>query len=121
MAKSSLAAWLDAFWVAKLSLVAVFAARLLLEDRFRLAFSEAALELVPVLGLEELEVDWAATAPSEAVVLFAAVPTPLELLPPPEEMLLSVELPNVLAVPLSPAAAKFESNRRLPCCYARST
>jgi hypothetical protein len=87
--------------------VAVFAARLLLEDRFRPAFSEAAPLLEPALVLEEFDVELAATAPSDAVVLFAAVPTPPELLPPPEEVLVSVELPYVFAVPLAPAAARF--------------
>lgn len=85
----------------------MFAARVLLEDRFRLAFSEAAPLPEPALVLEEFDVELAADAPSDAVVLFAAVPTPPELLPPPEELLLDVELPYVFAVPLAPAKAEF--------------
>ena len=65
-----------------MSVVAVFAARVLLEARFRLAFSEAALLVEPALLLEEFVVPLAATAPPDAVGLFAALPTPPELLPP---------------------------------------
>jgi hypothetical protein len=93
--------------VAKLSVVAVFAARLLVEERFKVAFNAAAELLVPAFVLEAFWVALAATAPPAAVVLFAAVLVDPELLPPPEDVLLEVELPNVFAVPFLPAAAKF--------------
>jgi hypothetical protein len=107
VANWSLAFCADALLVPKVSVVEVLAARVLLEDRFRLAFREAALLFAPALLLEELEVPFAAIAPPEAVVLLAAVPVPPELLPPPAEVLLEVELPNVFALPFLPAAAKF--------------
>jgi hypothetical protein len=106
-ARLSLAAWLDDLLVAKLSVVPVFAARFLFEDRFALAFNALAPleELVPVL--EAFCVELPEIAPPAAVVLLFAVPTVPAVLPPLAAWLLEVELPLVPAVPFLPAAAKF--------------
>jgi hypothetical protein len=92
--------------VAKLSDVAVLAARLLLEVAFKAAFNVPALDPVVVFVPEAFEVSLAATAPPAAVVLLAAVPTLEEVLPPLAELLLNDELPAVPAVPFGPAAAR---------------
>ncbi len=93
--------------VPKLSVVAVFAARFLLEERLALAVNEAAALPVFVLVPAVLFVELAATAGPFAVVVLAAVPTVPEVLPPLEEVLLDVELPADEPVPPLAAAAKF--------------
>jgi hypothetical protein len=92
--------------VAKLSVVSVFAARLLLEERFALADSEAAALPVFVLVLAVLLVALPATAGPFAVVVLLVVPTVPEVLPPLEEVLFDVVLPADEPVPPFFAAAK---------------
>lgn len=99
--------------VAKLSVVAVFAARLLFEDRFKLAFKVPELFDADVLLPEAFLVLLDAAAPSCAVVLLAAVPTLDEVLPPLDALLLNVELPTVPAVPFLPARALFDVEPKL--------
>lgn len=86
--------------------MAVLAARLLLEVAFKPAFSVAALLPEVVLVSEAFEVVLAASAPSDAVVLLAALPTLEEVLPPLAEPLLNAELPTEPAVPFLPATAR---------------
>jgi hypothetical protein len=93
--------------VAKLSVVAVFADRFLLEERLALAFSDAAPleELVPVC--DAFLVALPATAPSDALVVLDELPLPAEVAGVLEELLLKDEVPVLVAVPFAPAAAKF--------------
>jgi hypothetical protein len=105
-ASISCEAFVDDALVAKLSVVDVFAARLLLEERFKLAFNVAALELELVLEAEAFLVALADSAPSDAVALLFARPVVFEVAPLLVELLLLVELPTDPAVPFAPAAAR---------------
>jgi hypothetical protein len=89
------------------SVVAVFAARLLLEERFALADNAAAALPVFVLVPAVLLVALPATAGPFAVVVLFVEPTVPEVLPPLEEVLLDVVLPADEPVPPFAAAAKF--------------
>src|ERR1700760_3592374 len=93
------------FLVAKLSVVAPFAARVLLEEAFRAPLREAASVEEVVLVAEPLPVALNDDPPFAARVLLAAVPTVPELLPPLEEVLFEVELPTVEALPPGSADA----------------
>lgn len=104
----------DAELVPKLSVVAVFAAKFWFEERFRLAFNVAALEPELVSEAEPLWVPLADNAPSEAVLLLVWPPVVFEVLPPPDAVLLLVELPDDPAVPFAPAAARLPVELKLP-------
>jgi hypothetical protein len=104
---ASCAASEDDLCVAKLSVVALFAERLLLEAAFRLASRDAALFEAVVCVAEPLPVALNDDAPLAARVLLAADPTVPEVLPPLEEVLFEVELPSVEALPPGSADAPF--------------
>jgi hypothetical protein len=93
--------------VAKLSVLAALASKLLFEARSALPDNDAELELVFVAVLELLPVALPEIAPSDAVALSVAEPTVPEVLPPLAEVLLDVGLPFESAVPFAPAAARF--------------
>jgi hypothetical protein len=93
--------------VAKLSVVAVLAARLLAEEAFRLAFNVSALVPVVVFVPEEFAVLLVDEPPLDALWLLAAVPTLDDVLPPLAELLLNDELPIDPALPLEPALTVF--------------
>jgi hypothetical protein len=93
--------------VAKLSVLAALASKLLFEAASALPDNDAELVLDLVDVPEWLPVALPAIAPSDAVALSAAVPTVPESLPPLEEVLFDDEFPFESAVPLEPAAARF--------------
>ena len=98
----------------KLSVVAVFAARFWLEVAFRLACSVAPLVEEFASVNEAFRVPLADNAPWEAVALLFALPEVDEVLPPPDALLLFVELPTEPAVPSVPAAARLPVALKLP-------
>jgi hypothetical protein len=79
--------------VAKLSEAAALADKLLLEERFKLAFKDAAPLPEFVVVSEALWVELLADPPLAAVVVLPAVPTFEEVAPPLVPLLLDVELP----------------------------
>lgn len=105
----SAASWAleDVELVAKLSETAAFAVRLLSEEAVKLASNVAALLLLLVSETEAFLVALADNAPPDAVALLLAVPVVFDVLPPPEDVLLLVELPTDPAVPSELAAARF--------------
>ena len=104
---ASCAASEDDLLVAKSSVVAPLAVRLLLAAAFRLPLSDAALFAAVVSVLELLPVALYDDPPLAARVLLAALPTVPEVLPPLEEVLSEVELPSVAALPPGAAVAPF--------------
>jgi len=104
---ASCAALEDDLLVAKSSVVAVFADRLLLEERSRLADNDLLLVELLVLECAVFLVAFAANAPPETVVSLFALPVVVDVAPPLDALVLDDEAPLFFALPSGPAAAKF--------------
>jgi hypothetical protein len=97
----------DEALVAKLSVTAALADRLLLEDALRVAFNPFAVVAEVVFVPAAFVVELPDVAPLVAERLSPAVPALDEVLPPLAELLVFVALLTFVAVPFVPAATVF--------------
>jgi hypothetical protein len=97
----------DDLLVAKLSVVAVFAVRLLLEERSRLAVNDLLLDESLAFVFAAFLVAFAATAGPVTLVSLLAVPAAVVVAVPLVAVLLFDEAPLLVALPSVSAAAKF--------------